>query len=84
MSQHQSQQLADCLAALLSPDANWRQSAELQMESWAKSPEIIVPLMTCICQEYPTNQPPEAVGQMAASILSRRLPALWYVTRMSA
>ena len=75
----QVQQLADCLAALLSSDANLRQNAELQMETGAKTPEIIMPLMTCIWKEFSTSQPPEAVGQMAASVLGRRLPSLWCV-----
>lgn len=75
--EQQAQQLADCLAALLSPDTKWRQNAELQMETWARMPSIIMPLMTCIWKEFSTSQPPEAVGQMAASVLGRRLPALW-------
>ena len=66
-------QLLECIGSCLSADNALRQHAERTLGQWAADPSIIAPLLSIV-------RSAEAVAhkQMAAVVLSQRLPHLWH------
>mmetsp|Transcript_11840 Transcript_11840/g.33452 ORF Transcript_11840/g.33452 Transcript_11840/m.33452 type:complete len:835 (-) Transcript_11840:93-2597(-) len=62
------------LALLQSPDNSMRSQAEAQLDSWSQSPTFLTTLMACA-----HHAPAPGSRQLAATVLSWRLPKLWRV-----